>query len=90
MNVGNWVLDQKEVMPRINKRILSAPSKKTYVDMFGAKECKTLKGAESLPDVDKASCLLHTTKYLQKATNDAILVGKSIIEFKKISFFFSQ
>ncbi|EGT33218.1 hypothetical protein CAEBREN_25473 [Caenorhabditis brenneri] len=72
MNVGNWVLDQKEVMPRINKRILSAPSKKTYVDLLGSKECKTLKGAENLPDVEKAGCLLQTTKYLQKASTDVI------------------
>lgn len=74
MNVGNWVLEQKEVMPRINKRILSAPSKRTYIDLLESKECKTLKGAESASEADKARCLLETTKYLQKATNDAILV----------------
>uniref|UniRef100_A0A1I7TWE2 UDP-glucose:glycoprotein glucosyltransferase n=1 Tax=Caenorhabditis tropicalis TaxID=1561998 RepID=A0A1I7TWE2_9PELO len=73
MNVGNWVLDQKDVMPRINKRILSAPSKKIYVDLLGSKECKTLEGADKLSEVDKAACILQTTKYLQKATNDAIL-----------------
>ncbi|ULT83129.1 hypothetical protein L3Y34_012402 [Caenorhabditis briggsae] len=73
MNVGNWVLDQKEVMPRINKRILSAPSKKVYVDLLGSKNCKTLKGWETFSDADKAACLLQTTKYLQKAATDAIL-----------------
>uniref|UniRef100_A0A8R1HWF4 UDP-glucose:glycoprotein glucosyltransferase n=1 Tax=Caenorhabditis japonica TaxID=281687 RepID=A0A8R1HWF4_CAEJA len=73
MNVGNWVLEQKEIMPRINRRILSAPSKRNYVNLLESKSCKTLKDADNLSDADKARCLLETTKYLQKSTNDAIL-----------------
>lgn len=33
VNVGNWVLEQGDVMPRLNKRILDAPATKRYLDL---------------------------------------------------------
>lgn len=88
MNVGNWVLEQKDVMPRINKRILSAPSKKTYVEILGSMDCKSLKDVENLSDSDKAGCLLQTTKYLQKASADSILV-RTLLQFSLNAYKFS-
>lgn len=33
VNVGNWVLEQGDVMPRLNKRILDAPATKRFLDL---------------------------------------------------------
>ncbi|CAB3399775.1 unnamed protein product [Caenorhabditis bovis] len=75
-NVAKWMMEQKDVMPRINKRILTAPSTHSYIDLSGSKPCNGLTIVDQLRNlvsVDKARCLLESTKYLQKGSNDQIL-----------------
>ncbi|CAI4232616.1 unnamed protein product [Auanema sp. JU1783] len=40
VNVGNWLVDQKDVMPRLNKRVLDAPSTENYLDLTEVSPCK--------------------------------------------------
>ncbi|CAD6189361.1 unnamed protein product [Caenorhabditis auriculariae] len=73
-NVANWLLDQKDVMPKINDRILNAPSEKRYVDLFSGKQCeaKTLTQFNALTAEDKGSCVMDKMKYVQKSTESDI------------------
>ena len=32
-NVANWLMEQKDVMPRLNARVLDAPTTKNYLDL---------------------------------------------------------
>ncbi|CAI5454001.1 unnamed protein product [Caenorhabditis angaria] len=76
MNVGNWALEQKDVMKRLNKRILAAPGLKNFVDLSGTEECNAfdnIKDIQDLSDAGKARCLSQNLNYLQKSTQDAIM-----------------
>ncbi|CAI4233074.1 unnamed protein product [Auanema sp. JU1783] len=77
VNVGNWLVDQKDVMPRLNKRILDAPSTKNYLDLTDVSPCKakTLVQFNTLTSNEKSQCLVEKSKYLSKSDDEATLAN---------------
>ncbi|GMR33603.1 hypothetical protein PMAYCL1PPCAC_03798, partial [Pristionchus mayeri] len=73
MNVGNWVLEQGDVMPRLNKRVLDAPATKRYLDLTDTTPCtvKSLSDFARLSDAKKAGCVAERVRYVQRGEEDA-------------------
>ena len=67
-NVQNFLLDQPDVMPRLNKRILSAPTESYYLDLTDVLGCKARKLEEflKLEKAQKSQCMIDKLKYLTK------------------------
>ncbi|EYB94717.1 hypothetical protein Y032_0168g187 [Ancylostoma ceylanicum] len=76
VNVGNWIMEQKDVMPRHNARILDAVSKKNIVDFGVASECKAKSHSDfvSLSVSERTECLAVNMKYLRKTDEDSTAV----------------
>ncbi|GMT33941.1 hypothetical protein PFISCL1PPCAC_25238 [Pristionchus fissidentatus] len=72
-NVGNWVLEQGDVMPRLNKRILDAPATKRYVDLTDTTTCtaKTTSDFARLSDAKKSGCIAERMRYVQRGEEDS-------------------
>lgn len=77
-NVGNWLLDQKEVMPRLNARVLDAPLAKKYIDYSETAPCKAKTLAQFLPlsSGEKSQCLLEKSVYLTRSEDQSTMVGR--------------
>ncbi|GMT03040.1 hypothetical protein PENTCL1PPCAC_25214, partial [Pristionchus entomophagus] len=73
MNVGNWVLEQGDVMPRLNRRILDAPSTKRFLDLTDTTACaaKSLSDYARLSEGKKAGCVAERMRYVQRGEEDA-------------------
>ncbi|PAV57236.1 hypothetical protein WR25_11477 [Diploscapter pachys] len=71
-NVANWLMEQKDVMPRLNARVLDAPTTKNYLDLTASTPCKasTLTQFGTLTAPQKSQCILEWAKYLQKSEED--------------------
>ncbi|PAV88980.1 hypothetical protein WR25_14939 [Diploscapter pachys] len=71
-NVANWLMEQKDVMPRLNGRVLDAPTTKNYLDLTASTPCKasTLTQFGTLAAPQKSQCILEWAKYLQKSEED--------------------
>ena len=76
-NVANWLIDQKDVMPRLNARVLDAPVTKKYIDFNDIRPCKAKTLAQFLPlsPTEKSQCLLEKSIYLTRSDEQATMVG---------------
>ncbi|ETN86722.1 hypothetical protein NECAME_16178 [Necator americanus] len=72
MNVGNWIMEQKDVLPRHNKLILDAVFRKNIIDLGSVSECKakTLSGFVLLSPSEQAQCLAAGMRYLKGSEDD--------------------
>ncbi|KIH55668.1 hypothetical protein ANCDUO_14169 [Ancylostoma duodenale] len=76
VNVGNWIMEQKDVMPRHNARILDSVSKKNIVDFGVASECKGKSYSDfvSLGVSERTECLAANMKYLRRTEEESTAV----------------
>ncbi|KAK6034487.1 hypothetical protein COOONC_28014 [Cooperia oncophora] len=67
-NVGDWVMEQKHVVPRYNKRILETLSKKNVLDFADVSDCKgsSLSDFMGLTRSEKIQCITTKMTYIKK------------------------
>ncbi|VDN02463.1 unnamed protein product [Thelazia callipaeda] len=73
-NVMNWILNQPEVVPRINKRILDlfSSSDAFYLDLASVIKCQNTPVTQyhKLPAADHSQCMLERMRYITKTQED--------------------
>ncbi|CAJ0934962.1 unnamed protein product, partial [Mesorhabditis belari] len=72
-NVQNWLLEQPDIMPRLNKRILSPPTQADYLDLTNVLGCKAknVKEFEALDNAQKGTCMIDKLKYMNKGDEES-------------------
>ncbi|KJH41331.1 UDP-glucose:Glycoprotein Glucosyltransferase [Dictyocaulus viviparus] len=75
MNVGNWIMEQKDVVPRHNLRILGAASEKRILDLAELSPCEAKTTSEfiNLSVSMKTQCILSKMRYLRKTDDVSTL-----------------
>ncbi|CAJ0583195.1 unnamed protein product, partial [Mesorhabditis spiculigera] len=73
-NVQNWLLEQPDIMPRLNKRILKPAVKDSIIDFTDNAPCKARKLNEflELTSAAKSICVLDKLSYLAKSEEDTV------------------
>uniref|UniRef100_A0A0N4XT99 UDP-glucose:glycoprotein glucosyltransferase (inferred by orthology to a D. melanogaster protein) n=1 Tax=Nippostrongylus brasiliensis TaxID=27835 RepID=A0A0N4XT99_NIPBR len=71
-NVANWIMEQKQVVPRHNKHIFDATAKKQLIDLSETAACKAQKVSDfkKLKEPEKTQCIVSSMKYLKKSDED--------------------
>uniref|UniRef100_F1KR85 UDP-glucose:glycoprotein glucosyltransferase 1 n=1 Tax=Ascaris suum TaxID=6253 RepID=F1KR85_ASCSU len=73
-NVMNWILSQPEVMPRINKRVLDAPSywDALYLDLTDTKPCQMKSSSQfyQLSDAEYNQCIMRRIRYITRTDEE--------------------
>uniref|UniRef100_A0A7E4VIA0 UDP-glucose:glycoprotein glucosyltransferase n=1 Tax=Panagrellus redivivus TaxID=6233 RepID=A0A7E4VIA0_PANRE len=69
-NVQNWILNQPEVLPRRNERLLSPPEQ--FLDIEDVYPCESTAPSKfaTLSAAKRTQCILTKAKYLTKADTD--------------------
>ncbi|VDM62368.1 unnamed protein product [Angiostrongylus costaricensis] len=72
MNVGNWIMEQKDVVPRLNSRILDAVLQKKFLELTDTSSCKakTLSEFVELRSSRKVQCIIEEMQYLRKGEDE--------------------
>uniref|UniRef100_A0A914ZER9 UDP-glucose:glycoprotein glucosyltransferase 1 n=3 Tax=Parascaris TaxID=6254 RepID=A0A914ZER9_PARUN len=73
-NVMNWILSQPEVMPRINKRVLDAPSywDALYLDLTDTGPCQMKSSSQlyQLSDAEYNQCIMRRIRYITRTDEE--------------------
>lgn len=72
VNVGNWIMEQKDVIPRHNKHIFDAIEEKRFLDHTGTSTCEAKSFSEfaQLKEPKKVQCITANMRYLKKMEED--------------------
>ncbi|KAK5964500.1 UDP-Glucose Glycoprotein glucosylTransferase [Trichostrongylus colubriformis] len=75
VNVGKWIMEQKHVVPRQNKRIIDALSQKNILDLTDISECKvdSLSDFAKLKDSEKIRCIAKKMAYVKKTDDHSAM-----------------
>ncbi|VDO38345.1 unnamed protein product [Haemonchus placei] len=73
LNVENWIMEQKDVVPRYNKHILRTISQKNILDFTNVFECEigsSLSDFIRLEESEKTQCITKRMRYIKKTDVD--------------------
>nr|CDJ85605.1 Protein UGGT-2 [Haemonchus contortus] len=72
LNVENWIMEQKDVVPRYNKNILRTISQKNILDFTNVFECEigSLSDFIRLEESEKTQCITKRMTYIRKTDVD--------------------
>ncbi|KAI6232348.1 UDP-glucose:glycoprotein glucosyltransferase 1 [Aphelenchoides besseyi] len=63
-NVQNWILNQPDVLPRLNSRLIAEPTKVLSMSNVYPCSANNLRALESKNEAQKVQCIVENAKYL--------------------------
>ncbi|KAK6033739.1 UDP-glucose:Glycoprotein Glucosyltransferase [Ostertagia ostertagi] len=75
LNVGNWIMEQKDVVPRYNKHIIDATAQKNILDFTDVSDCNVNSVSDfvKLKDSEKIQCIATKMRYVKKSDEDSTM-----------------
>ncbi|PIO72419.1 hypothetical protein TELCIR_05659 [Teladorsagia circumcincta] len=75
LNVGNWIMEQKDVVPRHNKHILDATAQKNILDFTDVSDCHadSVSDFVKLKESEKIQCIATKMRYIKKSDGDSTM-----------------